>query len=121
GSGVSMLTLFTIPKPFRGHINVIQRNALRSWTLLRPTVDVILFGTDEGVGEAAREFGVRHCPDVARTPFGTPLLDSVFAQAVRQSPHRHVCYVNADIMLLDDLVQSLARIRFRRFLLVGQR
>ena len=30
-----MLTIFTTPKAFRGHIGVIQRNALESWTRLR--------------------------------------------------------------------------------------
>ena len=43
-----MLTFFTTAKPFRGHNAIIQRNALKSWTLLRPDVEVILFGDDEG-------------------------------------------------------------------------
>jgi len=37
-----MLTLFTIPKAFQGHTGVIQRNAIRSWTLLRPECEIIL-------------------------------------------------------------------------------
>ena len=36
-----MLTLFTTPKPFYGHIDVIQRNALKSWTLAAPQAEVI--------------------------------------------------------------------------------
>ena len=43
-----MLTFFTTGKPFRGHSGIIQRNALRSWLLLDPDVEVILFGDDEG-------------------------------------------------------------------------
>jgi hypothetical protein len=31
-----MLTLFTTAKPFLGHTSIIQRNALKSWTLLHP-------------------------------------------------------------------------------------
>jgi hypothetical protein len=31
-----MLTFFTTAKPFRGHHGIIQRNALKSWTLLHP-------------------------------------------------------------------------------------
>ena len=31
-----MLTIFTIPKPFVGHIGVIQRNAIISWLNLSP-------------------------------------------------------------------------------------
>lgn len=34
-----MITLFTTAKPFRGHDGIIQRNALRSWTLLRPDIN----------------------------------------------------------------------------------
>ncbi len=31
-----MITIFAIPKPFKGHIDVIQRNAIQSWTKLSP-------------------------------------------------------------------------------------
>ena len=41
-----MITIFSTPKPFRGHIGVIQRNALKSWTLLHPDVEMILFGDE---------------------------------------------------------------------------
>lgn len=52
-----MLTLFTIAKPFRGPFAVIQRNTIRSWTLLRPACEIILFGDDDGSAEIAAEFG----------------------------------------------------------------
>ena len=42
-----MLTIFSCPKPFRGHFGMIQRNAIRSWTLLKPTPDVILIGDEK--------------------------------------------------------------------------
>jgi hypothetical protein len=32
----SALTIFAVPKPFEGHIGMIQRNAIRSWKGLRP-------------------------------------------------------------------------------------
>src|SRR5579863_2067444 len=73
-----MLTMFTTPKPFRGHIGVIQRNALKSWTLLHPDLEVILFGDDEGAAVVAGEFGLRHEPHVERNEFGTNRLDSMF-------------------------------------------
>lgn len=43
-----MLTIFSTCKPFLGHSAVIQRNALKSWTLLHPDIEIILFGDDEG-------------------------------------------------------------------------
>ena len=41
---MTLITLFSAPKPFTNpHIAMIQRNAIRSWTLL-PDVEVILLG-----------------------------------------------------------------------------
>src|SRR5207244_634094 len=53
-----MVTIFTIPKPFRGHVGEIQRNAIGSWRALRPDVQVVLVGNEEGVEKAARNAGV---------------------------------------------------------------
>ena len=55
-----MFTLFTTPKPFQGHIGVIQRNALRSWKRLHPDVEVMLFGDDEGAAESLEVLDHRH-------------------------------------------------------------
>ncbi len=118
-----MLTLFSIPKPFRGHIDIIQRNAIKSWTLLDPGVEVVLFGEEEGVASAARELGVRHEPHVNRNEYGTPLLDSVFDRAQEIARHPIVCYANCDIVLLNDFCQSASRVAAWRdqFLMAGRR
>lgn len=117
-----MLTLFTIPKPFHGHIGVIQRNAIRSWTLL-PDVRIVLLGDDAGTGETARELSIEHRPAVARNEYGTPRLDDLFEQARQCSGTSHLCYVNADIILMSDFVEAARRImrEKKRFLMVGQR
>ena len=62
-----MLTLFAIPKHFRGHFATIQRNAITSWTRLTPRPEILLFGDEEGTGEIARELGLRHFPEVAHS------------------------------------------------------
>lgn len=118
-----MITLFTTAKPFRGHIAVIQRNAIRSWTLLRPECEIILFGDDEGTAETAEEFEVRHVPEVARNEYGTPLMNDLFEKARRLATHGLLCYVNADIILMSDFTKAVERVarRKRRFLMVGQR
>ena len=68
-----MLTIFSTPKLFRGHIGDIQRNALRSWLLLDPQAEVILFGDEEGTAEVCQELGLRHEPQVLRSEHGTLL------------------------------------------------
>lgn len=118
-----MLTLFSTPKPWTGHIGVIQRNAVASWTRLNPAPEIILLGRDEGTAEAARELGVRHLPDVETNEHGTPLVSDLFVRAERAARHDLLCYVNADIILLPGLLEAVAAVagRMRAFLLSGRR
>jgi hypothetical protein len=118
-----MLTFFTTAKPFRGHSAVIQRNALKSWTLLHPDVEVILFGDEEGAAETARELGIRHEPRVERNARGTKYLRSFFDSAQQIARHDLLCYVNCDILLLSDFRLAVERVRSWRkdFLLIGRR
>lgn len=118
-----MITLFSAPKPFLGHVGTIQRNALASWRALGEEVEVLLVGDEPGVAEAAVEFGARHLPLVARNEHGTPLLSSIFGQVQETARFPVLGYVNADIILLEDLLEAvrLVRSRFPRFLLIARR
>jgi hypothetical protein len=116
----SLVTLFTVPKSFIGHIGVIQRNAIGSWKLLDSDVDVILCGDDDGVSEAAEELGVRHIPNVEHNEYGTPILSSVFRAARAASEARLLAYVNADIILFHDFVAAAAQLP-QTHLMVGRR
>jgi hypothetical protein len=118
-----MLTIFTHTKAFKGHVGVIQRNAISQWVRLRPRPEILLFGIEEGAPEIAREFGLRHIPDVERSPSGTPLMSGLFEKAQAVASYDTVCYINADIMLLGDFMGGLQRvISWRdRFLMVGSR
>ena len=118
-----MLTFFAIPKPFRGHIGVIQRNAIQSWVKTCPGCEVILFGNDEGTAETASELGLRHIPDVPCNRQGTPLVSGMFGDAQRVATHDILAYVNADIILMSDFLQAVRDVsdQVERFLMVGQR
>ncbi len=118
-----MLTFFTTAKPFRGYIATIQRNALKSWTLLHPEVEVIVFGDDEGCAEVCAELGLRHEPQVERNEFGAIRLDDIFSRAQTLARRPALCYVNCDIVLTRDFRSAVERL-FRwgsRFLMVGRR
>ena len=97
-----MLTIGSVPKPFRGAIGEIQRHAVASWVALGDGVQVVLLGDEEGIAEAAREAGAQHVPDLERTDHGTPRLDSAFALTDRVARHPLRCFVNADVILYDD-------------------
>ncbi|HTY81963.1 MAG TPA: hypothetical protein VMB24_04195 [Dehalococcoidales bacterium] len=120
-SAQSGITLFSIPKAFKGHNKVIQLNAIRSWTLLQPKCEIIVFGNDEGTAEVAADLGLTHIPEVERNEYNTPLVSSLFLKAQQLSHHNNLCYINADIILLNDFLPALNRVNKSSFLIVGQR
>jgi len=120
---MALITIFSAPKPFTNpHIATIQRNAIKSWTLL-PDVEVILLGEEIGLAEAARELGVKHLPNVARNESGTPLISSMFQLARENSTSELLCIINADMLLMPDFVEAarqVSRLR-KRFVSMSQR
>jgi hypothetical protein len=120
-----MLTIFTSPKPFgfNAHIDTIQRNAIESWTHLGPDVEVLLIGDEPGIPELAAELGIRHLKDVRHNERGTPYVSAVFSLARENARHSLLCFANADIIFLEDLLTGAKRVRdrFKHFLLLGQR
>jgi hypothetical protein len=120
---MSLLTLFSSPKPFvDAHITTIQRNAVHSWTLL-PEVEVILLGNETGVARAAHELGVKHIPEVACNSSGTPLISSMFQLARQNSQSDLLCIVNTDMILMPDFLQAARQVMSLRekFVLLSQR
>ena len=117
------LTLFATPKKFQGHIGVIQRNAITSWTRMSSSPEVILFGAEPGTAELAAELGLRHVADVKCNEWGTPLVSDLFRQAEALGRGASLCYVNADILLFDDFAQAASRVArgADSFLMVGRR
>src|SRR5689334_15466920 len=104
-----LITLFSAPKSFTDpHIAMIQRNAIKSWTLL-PNVEVILLGEETGLADVAEEFGVRHVRNVARNESGTPLISSMFQLAREHSNSELLCIINADIILMPDFVDAASQ------------
>ena len=118
-----LLTLFSAPKPFTDpHIAMIQRNAIKSWTLL-PEVEVILLGEEGGLAEAAREINVNHIPHVTCNDSGTPLISSMFELTRDNSDSDLLCIINADMILMSDFLEAARRSRLQldEFVLLSQR
>jgi hypothetical protein len=120
---MAFLTIFTAPKPFTNpHISIIQRNALTAWTHLA-NVEIILIGDEPGIPDTAKEFGVKCIPRVKRDEQGVPLVSSVMEIGHSASDSPMLCYANADMILMSDLVGAVgitARLN-RDYLLIGQR
>ena len=116
-----MLTLFTIPKPFRGAAAAAQERALANWRALGDEVEVLVIGDEEGAAEAAARAGAVHVPDVERTEWGTPLVGDAFATATRLGRHEVLAYANADMLFVPELLDAAHEAAHRRALVVGRR
>jgi hypothetical protein len=130
-----LLSIFSAPKPFTDpHVATIQRNAIQSWLHLGPEVAVLLVGEETGLAEVAARAEVPLLSQVRRNAAGTPLVSSIFDLARQASDSPFLAYVNADILLITDIVQATQRIpailatqpglgsaSARPFLLIGQR
>ncbi|MBK7455317.1 MAG: hypothetical protein IPJ46_16820 [Anaerolineales bacterium] len=118
-----LITLFSAPKPFTNpHIAIIQRNAIKSWTLL-PDVEVILFGEEEGLPEAARELGVKHIAQVSRSVTGVPLISSMVQLARENGSSDLLCIINSDMILMPDFLEAAKQaVKWNdKFVLLSQR
>src|SRR5437868_4082882 len=123
-----MITFFTTAKPFTGHNGVIQRNALKSWTLAARDAEVILFGDEEGAAETARELGIRHIAEVEHVISdggrqGPKVLRSFFDAAQKIARYETVCYANCDIVLMEDFSAAVEKVAAtnKDFLMIGRR
>ena len=118
------LTIFTTCRPFEGEFADIQRNAVTSWALLKPEPQIILIGAEMGTAELAKDMRLKYLPSVQRNIWDTPLLSSLFWSAITCGTGDVLCYVNSDIILLDDFmpaVEACARKFSGAWLLTGPR
>lgn len=98
--------------------------------LLGTQVEVFLVGEEAGLDEAARELSLQVLAPVRRNPAGTPLVSSIFSLARQASSSPYLLFVNADIILMSDLLKA-AGVMSRTgtdgstpgspFLMIGQR
>ncbi|MDO8660178.1 MAG: hypothetical protein Q7K54_06330 [Candidatus Parcubacteria bacterium] len=126
-----MITIFSIPKPFQGSINITQRNAILSWTLLEPKCEIILFNDEKGTtSKVAKELGVECINNIQRNKDGLPLLSDVFEKVYMRANNKILAYVNSDIILMDDFLEAVkalsglkqnTNLNFNEFLMLGRR
>jgi hypothetical protein len=119
----SAITILAMPKPFQGHIGIIQRNAIKSWTKLKPRPEIFLFGEEPGTAQIAAELQIGHLRDIHRSELGTPLLNDLLNRARKVTTTPMLAYVNSDIILLQEFQDAVTAVhsRFSKFLAVAYR
>jgi len=117
-----MFTIFAVPKSFQNNTQIIQENAISSWKSLHPEIEVVLYGDEEGIREVTKKYDCLHREGVEKSEYGTPQLNSIFQDIKKIARHDVLCYCNADIILLNDIVPVIQSFTpMKEFLLVGRR
>ncbi|MBP9876971.1 MAG: hypothetical protein KBF71_01380 [Alphaproteobacteria bacterium] len=103
-----MVSFFSVPKAFKGHIDVIQQNAIRSWLQILPPENIFLMGDDEGVSDIAKAYQLQYMANLkSHETYPVPLLSDIFKRAVEACQTPYLCYINTDIILMDDFVRGV--------------
>lgn len=118
-----MITLFTTPKDFDGHFDIIQTNAFNSWRALSKNIEIIIFGESKGAKEVSNSINAKYISDNKINEFGTPYLDDMFKLAQNKSKFNILCYINSDIILPKNFLEEvkICAERFSKFLMIGHR
>ena len=119
---VSMLTIFSSPRPFvDNHTEIIQRNAIESWIAIDPRPQVLLIGNDYGIADVAREYSLIHIEEVEVNKQGIPLRSSMCVLARDAAEYECLCLINSDIIFLSGLQRALEKLQLPEFLAAGRR
>jgi hypothetical protein len=118
-----MLTIFSNPKPFTGLFKIIQENAIRSWLLIRPKPEIILLGSEKGVGDICRRLKLVHIRYAKTNRYHTPIVSDIFKKAQTKASYRIMMYVNSDVIVVNDIIKPIKSISFSfdSFLASGRR
>ncbi len=121
-----MLSIFTCPKEFKNHLGLIQTNAINSWLeIIKPQPEVILLGFDYGVENFAQINNLKYYKDLDNCN-SKPLISSIFKQGQLLSNNNICCYINSDILLLDNEIMNVINTvkdinEQGNFLIIGER
>jgi hypothetical protein len=120
---VNAITIFSTLKPSNPLTDGIQRNAVISWTKIIPKPEIILFGYDPAAESLAKELNLFYIPHIRCNENGLPYIDDMFIKAQIVASNDILMYVNADIILTNDLMPAIdiVKQKFETFLMIGQR
>ncbi len=118
-----MLTIFAIPKQFKGIYQTIQTNAIKSWLKLDPKPEIILFGDDQGTAQIAKKYNLIHLPEIERNNNGTPIVSDLYRQARKIAKNDIICSLNSDIIIGNDLQIATKKLfsEYKKAFLVSRR
>lgn len=116
------IIILAAPKKFISQTKILQNNAIDSWIKLVGKENVCLFGDGETKENSIRKEIFYEKPETNEN--GLPLINSIFKIAREKFTADYFLYLNSDIILLSDFIDTakLLKDRFKSgFFLIGRR
>ena len=101
-----LATLFTTWNPSMQR-PIVYSNTLRTWSSIGAKLNTVVFTNNTDVSMAAKEHGWKNYSIRDTACFGTPVLRSMFQEAIRNERSILYGYSNADILFNDGLMKTL--------------
>lgn len=118
------LIFITIPRSFKEPYLNSQLNMLNAIRLYNPESEIIFYSDDDGVYEFAIKNNCIAPANIEKID-NLPLVNSALEYASSLFPDGYVCFINSDILVLDDLMPIISfinRTNFKkRFVLTAYR
>lgn len=118
------LTFFTIPRDsFDGFYGMAMNNAIKSWALLEPKPEIMLFGNTTDIQDAAQRFHCVRKPINCHRKWGIPFINGAIKQAQKHAKNPMLCFANTDMIFFQDIYDAIEAVAstFRKFLIIGRR
>tara|TARA_Y100000591_G_scaffold247033_1_gene218093 strand:- start:871 stop:1755 length:885 start_codon:yes stop_codon:yes gene_type:complete len=118
-----MITIFTTPKDFKNEFEIIQKNAINSWRMLSNDIEIIIMGNSIGAKDMAESIQAVYIKNVPSSENDVPTVSGLFKTAERNARHKLLCYINADIILPKNFLDTISVLKNvkKKFLAVGHR
>ena len=114
---MSTITIFSTPKSFSDpHINMIQRNAIRSWKQLGDVVEVLLIGDEPGLREGLVDNYISYSKPIRAVDrkiqiYTDPVAGATINDLKKMAPYVDIWCPNRNGFLLDKGLDKLKYIK----------
>lgn len=120
-----MITFFTTTKAFIDKNLVNQINAIKSWIIgNKYGCEAIIFQKEKGIEKINGVPNIRIIEKIRSNENNVPFINAMFYEANLLAKNDILCFLNADIIINDDFIESLLKIHKslkKKYLVVGQR
>jgi len=116
-----MITILTNLWPFTPTSVVRQRNALASWRAMCVDAQIITYQRVAGDSTILHDYGIEVASGLPPSVDGLPRVDAIFAIAQAKGKYERQVWVNADIILMEDFLDTFLSLRLSHFVMIGQR